>query len=62
MKQTYSYRTRDWRYILYMDGTEELYDHQNDQYEWKNLASENNYQAKKQELQKAMFEIIEGSY
>ncbi len=46
MKQTYSYRTRDWRYILYMDGTEELYDHQNDQYEWKNLASENNYQAK----------------
>ena len=61
MKQTYSYRTRDWRYILYMDGTEELYDHQNDPYEWKNLASENNYQAIKQELQKAMFKIIKDS-
>lgn len=62
MKQTYSYRTRDWRYIRYMDGTEELYDHQNDPYEWKNLASENDYQAKKQELQKAMFKIIKGGY
>ena len=61
MKQTYSYRTRDWRYILYMDGTEELYDHQNDPYEWKNLAGENDYRAKKLELQEAMFELIKGS-
>ena len=60
MKQTYSYRTRDWRYILYMDGTEELYDHQNDPYEWKNLAGELNYQAKKQALQNDMLEIIKG--
>jgi arylsulfatase A-like enzyme len=60
MKQTYSYRTRDWRYILYMDGTEELYDHQNDPYEWKNLAGDDNYQGKKQELQQDMFEIING--
>jgi arylsulfatase A-like enzyme len=58
MKQTYSYRTRDWRYIRYMDGTEELYDHRNDPYEWKNLAGVDNYQGRKQELQKAMFEII----
>jgi len=58
MKQTYSYRTMDWRYILYMDGTEELYDHQNDPYEWKNLSLETEYLAKKQELRKAMFEII----
>jgi len=60
MKQTYAYRTKDWRYILYMDGTEELYDHQNDPYEWKNLSLKNEYLAKKQELQKAMFEIING--
>ena len=61
MKQTYSYRTRDWRYILYMDGTEELYDHQHDPYEWKNLAGENQYLLKKQALQEAMLKIIKGS-
>jgi hypothetical protein len=43
-----------------MDGTEELYDHQNDPYEWKNLAGDDNYQGKKQELQQDMFEIING--
>ncbi len=31
-------RTERWRYIRYKDGSEELYDHKNDQYEWKNLA------------------------
>jgi len=60
MRQTYAYRTRDWRYIHYMDGSEELYDHQNDPYEWKNLAGNENYLAEKQALHKAMFEIFGG--
>jgi len=60
MKQTYAYRTRDWRYILYMDGSEELYDHRNDPYEWTNLADEPEHQAKKQALKAGMLEIIKG--
>ena len=31
---------RQWRYIRYADGTEELYDHSKDPYEWTNLAAE----------------------
>ena len=31
-------RSERWRYIRYADGTEELYDHQNDPHEWTNLA------------------------
>lgn len=58
MKQTYSYRTKDWRYILYMNGEEELYDHKNDPYEWNNLAKESNYLNIKQALKKEMLAII----
>jgi arylsulfatase A-like enzyme len=32
-------RTERWRLIRYKDGTEELYDHDNDPMEWKNLAT-----------------------
>lgn len=32
-------RSRRWRYIRYVDGTEELYDHDNDPHEWTNLAA-----------------------
>ena len=31
-------RSERWRYIRYADGSEELYDHQNDPHEWTNLA------------------------
>jgi arylsulfatase A-like enzyme len=31
-------RDERWRYIRYADGTEELYDHQNDPHEWDNVA------------------------
>jgi len=41
-KQHWSVRTKRWRYILYNNGSEELYDHDADPYEWKNLASESN--------------------
>lgn len=58
MKQTYSYRTKDWRYILYMDGSEEMYHDKIDPYEWKNLAINKKYSSKKEELKKEMLEII----
>mgnify|MGYP001324038922 CR=1 FL=1 len=32
-------RDRDWRYIRYEDGSEELYDHRTDPNEWTNLAA-----------------------
>jgi arylsulfatase A-like enzyme len=35
----YSIRTRRWRYTLYNDGSEELYDHDADPREWTNLAA-----------------------
>ena len=41
-KQSYSFRTKDWRYILYSAGQEELYDHQNDPNEWNNLVFSEN--------------------
>ena len=31
-------RSQRWRYIRYADGSEELYDHDNDEMEWENLA------------------------
>jgi len=38
----YSLRDEKYRYTRYFDGSEELYDHQQDPYEWTNLA---NYRA-----------------
>ena len=35
--QQWSVRTERWRYVLYSNGAEELYDHQNDPHEWNNL-------------------------
>ena len=32
-----SVRSEKWRYIRYSDGSEELYDLENDPYEWKNV-------------------------
>jgi hypothetical protein len=36
-------RSERWRYIQYADGSEELYDHQNDSNEWVNLASKKRF-------------------
>ena len=58
MKQTYSYRTKDWRYILYMNGTEELYHNKIDPYEWENLAMDNNYLSQKEKIKLEMMKII----
>ena len=42
-------RSDRWRYIRYKDGTEELYDHENDPHEWHNLANAPNMKAIKDE-------------
>lgn len=39
-KGNHAVRDARWRYIRYADGSEELYDHDKDPYEWTNLAGE----------------------
>jgi arylsulfatase A-like enzyme len=46
----HSVRTDRWRYIHYADGSEELYDEQNDPHEWKNLATQSDLANVKREL------------
>jgi len=46
----HSVRTQEWRYIRYADGSEELYNAQNDPNEWTNLASDRRHAQRKQEL------------
>lgn len=38
-KGNYAVRSEHYRYIRYLDGSEELYDHRTDPHEWTNLAS-----------------------
>lgn len=45
-------RSRDWRYIQYADGAEELYDHRTDPDEYTNLAGNPDHEEVKRELQK----------
>jgi arylsulfatase A-like enzyme len=46
----FSVRTERWRYIRYIDGSEELYDHSEDPEEWVNLAGDPGYNQIKQEM------------
>jgi arylsulfatase A-like enzyme len=48
----HSIRTEPWRYIRYADGTEELYDEQNDPNEWTNLAADPKTAAIRQDLKR----------
>lgn len=52
--QHHAVRTDRWRYIRYADGSEELYDHDADPMEWKNLAGIAEFKATKQELATAL--------
>ncbi len=56
--QHISYRTKRWRYISYGDGSEELYDHENDPYEWHNLADERKYKKTLNKLKEEVSEIV----
>ena len=49
-RNNHSLRTERWRYIRYRDGSEELYDHDNDELEWTNLANKPEYAELKKEL------------
>ncbi len=51
-QNNHAVRTERWRYIHYADGGEELYDHNNDEYEWTNVANQPEYIAFKAELAK----------
>jgi arylsulfatase A-like enzyme len=42
-QNNHAVRSRDWRYIRYADGTEELYHLKRDPNEWHNLASDDKY-------------------
>ncbi|MFQ6039028.1 MAG: sulfatase, partial [Candidatus Aminicenantales bacterium] len=44
----FSIRTEEWRYTVYIDGSEELYDHSKDPEEWTNLAEDRRYEKIKQ--------------
>jgi arylsulfatase A-like enzyme len=51
-RNNHAVRSERWRYIRYADGGEELYDHQTDPLEWKNLASDPQYASVKRDLAK----------
>ncbi len=53
-RKNHAIRARRWRYIRYSDGTEELYDRQNDEMEWTNLAKDPKYADVKKELARWM--------
>jgi len=46
----HSVRTERWRYIQYANGDEEIYDHDADPHEWKNLANDPDYATAKDRL------------
>ena len=56
-RNRHSIRSERWRYIRYEDGSEELYDHENDPMEWKNLAGYPEYDNIKKELGKSFPEL-----
>ena len=49
-RNNHSIRSQRWRYTRYSDGTEELYDHYNDELEWTNLTADPEYDQIKKKL------------
>lgn len=57
--QHYAIRTDRYRYILYNSGHEELYDHELDPFEWKNVAYDfPEYQSIKQECRDELIKLL----
>ena len=52
--KNHAVRTERWRFIRYANGDEELYDHDSDPHEWKNLASDAKFASVKSELAKLL--------
>lgn len=57
-QQNYTYRTKDWRYILYRNGKEELYNKPEDTHAWKNLANKPEYEGIKNQLKSEMLGLL----
>ena len=57
-KQNYTLRNRDFRYILYKDGNDELYDHQIDTHEWNNLSENHDYRKIKKKMKRDLLKKI----
>ena len=53
-------RGKRWRYSLASDGGEELYDHKNDPFEWRNLANNPEYSVVKANLKNQLVELRDG--
>lgn len=53
-RNNHAVRTERWRYIRYANGGEELYDHENDPFEWRNLANDPDGGGVKNELGKLL--------
>jgi len=53
-KGIYSVRDKRWRLIHYADGSEELYDHQQDLEEWQNLAGHKSHTAIRKRLARSL--------
>ena len=51
-RNNHAVRTKDYRYILYEDGSEELYLEKTDPNEWENVADEQKYSRVKEDLKK----------
>jgi arylsulfatase A-like enzyme len=56
-KNNHGVRSKRWRYIHYNDGSEELYDHQNDPNEFTNIAYNKEFEKIKKDLAKWLPEI-----
>jgi arylsulfatase A-like enzyme len=52
--KNYGVRSERYRYIVYADGSEELYDHQQDKWEWRNLAADPEYAEIKVKIRKGI--------
>ena len=57
-KQNYTLRNKNFRYILYKDGNEELYDHQIDTHEWNNLSENHDYRKIKKKMKRDLLKKI----
>ncbi|WP_430810877.1 MULTISPECIES: sulfatase-like hydrolase/transferase [unclassified Carboxylicivirga] len=57
-KQNYAVRSKDYRYILYPSGDEELYDLSTDKNEWNNVIFDETYAAIAQELREQLKALV----